>query len=771
MAWLALAHAAGIALPLLGVTLHPALHLAGLLAALIQLFRRPWPLGVLVVAMAAGVLSGEAVERAERRDCRLHLPSRWDREVEGRFLTRPVPGSSLPFDLVSGGPGECRGTVRAIVYTERNLPYAGQLIQVRASWEGRSFPQPGWGERAGILRLRGDWVPSRYSGPKGWILGFRGKVQQRIFDLWGEDLAPAAEALVLARREHLDPDLREAFALSGTAHLLAISGFHVGVIAALLIGTLRLAGCRGLRAQVGAVLGCWAYVLGIGAPHAAVRAGVLLSLLLGARLRGRPVMGTGALGSALLILLAVQPAWLGSVGFQLSFAGTGGLVLLRGSVATGLSFLWRRLTGRDLPGRRSGDLGARMLRGSADGAIAGIAATLATLPLLAWHFDRVSLIGIPATLLVAPVAAMSIPGIGSSLLLSVLPGGLGAFAAGGTGLLLAAVARFVLWISTFPGASLWIAREALVAALLIGWIVSFGLRRLFSRRIRRRVRALAAFLAGITAVVVIPMVPLRSALELHVIDVGQGDAVALRFPSGRWLLFDTGPRSANFDAGSRRVVPYLRRHGAAGLEAVVLTHPHLDHIGGAPAVLRELDVRGILDPSRPFGSADYLDVLQAARASGASWWPARSGLSFQMGGAELTVAAPDAAAESAQPIGDPNDLSVVLIVRWRDAVILMTGDAPASVERHLLDQLPTLTVLKVGHHGSRTSTSRELLDRTRPRIAVVPVGDGNRFGHPHTVVMDRLDAAGATVYRTDRDGDIRLTIRSDGRVEARSSRQ
>ena len=192
---------------------------------------------------------------------------------------------------------------------------------------------------------------------------------------------------------------------------------------------------------------------------------------------------------------------------------------------------------------------------------------------------------------------------------------------------------------------------------------------------------------------------------------------------------------------------------------------------GQVTLVAKCCARGILDPSRPVGSADYLDVLEAARDSGASWWRARSGLSFQMDGAELTVAAPDATAEWAPPIGDPNDLSVVLIVRWRDAVILLTGDAPASVERHLLDQLPPLTVLKVGHHGSRTSTSRELLDRTRPRIAVVPVGDGNRFGHPHAVVMDRLDAAGATVYRTDRDGDIRLTIRSDGRVVARSSRQ
>ncbi len=770
MAEVALIHAAGIALPLLGVTLHPALPILGSLGALFLLFHRPWRAGALVAALVAGIASGESVGRAERRDCRLHMPTRWEGEIEGRFLTRPVPGSSLPFELVTGAPGGCKGDMRAILRVVESLPPAGQMIHVNASWVGRRFPQPGWGDRAGILRLDAEWAPVRRMGLDVWLFRLRGRVQQRVFDLWGEDLAPAAEALVLARREHLDSELREAFALSGTAHLLAISGFHVGVIAGLLVGMLRLVGVRRLRAEAGAVIGCWLYVLGIGAPHAAVRAGVLLSLLVAARFRGRPVRGTGVLGAALLMVLAACPGWLASVGFQLSFAGTAGLILIRGSVAAGFESVSRTLTGRSLSARESSRLWARLLRGGTAGVIAGTAATLATLPLIAWHFDRVSLVGIPATLLVAPVVAMAIPGIGSSLLLSLLPGGLGRFVAGGTGLLLEFVARFVTWISHVPGASVWIAREPFIFALLVATTVILVLRRQFAGKIRPSVRLLTATLSGATAVILLPFVPLRNALELHVIDVGQGDAVAIRFPSGRWMLVDAGPRSPNFDAGARRVVPYLRRQGADRLEAIALTHPHLDHIGGAPAVLEELEVEGILDPSYAIGSADYLDVLEGVQDAGSSWWQAHSGLSFLVDDARVTVVHPESPAELGLPIDDPNDLSIVLIIRWNDAAILLTGDAPALVERGVLDQLPSLTVLKVGHHGSRTSTSAEMLDQTQPRMAVIPVGDGNRFGHPHRTVLDRLHETGATVFRTDRDGDIRLIIRSDGTVVASSSR-
>ena len=722
------------------------------------------------MTVLAGALGGSALDRAERRDCRLHLPATWEGEVEGRLLTRPADGASLPFRIEAGGPEDCNAVMRMLLDPGDSPPPAGARVRVPVRWEGRDFPRPGWGEWAGRLRVTGAWHVAGGGGVAGTALALRGRIQDRVVELWGEDIAPMVEAIVLARREHLDPDLREAFALSGTAHLLAISGFHVGVVAGLFLGILRLVRLRPRSCEVGAVVGCWIYVLGIGAPDAAVRAALLLTLLMGARLRERPVVSAGALGSAFLILLAVDPAWLGSVGFQLSFAGTAGLVFLRAPVARSLDRVWRRLAGDSLSTGQARDaLGSRLVKGGTDGLAAGIAATLPTLPLLAWHFDRFSILGIPLTLVVAPVVAMAIPGIGASLVLSLLPGGWGNFLAGGTSLLLEAVGRLVLWSAGLPGASFWVSRVGLVGSLLVGVAILLILRRVHSGRVRPSVRRAAAVAGAGAFVLLLPLLPRGGALELHVIDVGQGDAVALRFPFGRWILVDTGPRSPWFDAGDRRVVPYLRRHGVRTLEAVVLTHPHLDHIGGAPAVFSSFGVRGVLDPSRPIGSRPYLEVMKEAAEREIWWWRGMEGRSFERDGVRVDILHPDPPTLADPGLTDPNDLSIVLLVRWGRAALLLTGDAPASVERRILNELPPLTVLKVGHHGSRTSTSTDLLDRTRPRKAVVPVGDGNQFGHPHQVVSDRLSRSGVSVFRSDRDGDVRFRIRSDGSVEARAA--
>ena len=779
-----MAHAAGIALPLLGAEVPSALLLSGFFVALLPLWKRPWPVGAVITSIVAGVFSGHAVRARTLSDCRLHLPTHWEGVVEGRILVRPVPGTSLPFELEGGGPGGCTGELR-VVLTEPDagartlsaagkLPPAGERIRARATWEGRSFPDPGWIDRAGIFRLATDWEVTGESGLYGRLVGARGAVQARIFELWGETMGPIVEALVLARTEHLDPDLRDAFALSGTAHILSISGFHVGVIAGLLVGLLRWVGLGRVRAEWGAVSGCWLYVLGIGAPHAAVRAVLLISLLAWARSRGRPVMNTGALASALLLLLAARPDWIASIGFQLSFAGTAGLVLFRPPLVASLS---DRLPGAENDGAfTSGRRGwkRQLRRVVIEGVGAGVAATVATVPLVAWHFDRVSLMSVPSTMAIAPAVAAALPGVGVSLLLSVFSMDLGRFLAGGTALLLDVMVQGSVWFAALPGAAVWISRELLLTVAIVFSATTVLLRAAYPRKVTPRVRVFAAAIACSTAAIVLPLFAATGSLEVHVIDVGQGDAVALRTPTGRWLLVDAGPRSRTFDSGARRVLPYLRRHGVRELEMVLLTHPHLDHIGGAPAVLEDLSVRGILDPSHPAPSGDYLAVLEAAIAAGASWWGGTDELDFELDGVRVAVLHPGAGDIDGR-IEDLNDLSLVTLVTWGRASVLLTGDASADIERAILDALPPvglsrLSVLKLGHHGSRTSTSTELLDHTRPHVAVLSAGDGNSFGHPHQVVMERLDAAGIPVYRTDRDGDVRILIASDGTVEVRPSR-
>ena len=724
----------------------------------------------LLLTLAAGVLGGERALRADLRDCRLHLPDRWEGVIEGRPVSRVEQGRTVPFATEEGLPGDCRRTVRLLVPDGVPAPAAGERIRVRVRWEARGQVDPARAEWAGRLRVLESWEGTGKGGLRGRALGARGAVQERIALLWGER-GPMVEALVLARREHLDPGLREAFGLSGTAHLLAISGFHVGVVAGLLFGLFRGLGLSHRRAAGFAAAGCWVYVLGIGAPHAAVRAVVILTFLVISRVRGLPVMPSGALATAFLGLLLVDARYLRSVGFQLSFAGTGGLVLLRGPLREALDRGYRRWRGRPLVrGRKSKGPGEGLLRGSADGLVAGTAATLPTLPLLAWHFDRVSLVGIPATLAIAPGVAAAIPGIGVALLVSLASEGLGRFLAGGTGLLLALVEAGVRWSAALPGASIWVSRPALIAAGAGAVPVLVALRRGFPGRVRPAIRRGAATGAAAAAILLVPLVPGRGGLELHMIDVGQGDAVALRLPQNRWILVDAGPRSAGFDAGARRVVPYLRRQGARGLELLVLTHPHLDHVGGAPAVLRALPVRGILDPSRPVPSAAWMETLEEARRRGLSWWVAEAPARFRLGEVEFELLHPDPGTVADPGLRDLNDLSIVLLVRYGRSSVLLTGDAGAWIEEAILGELGALTVLKAGHHGSRTSSSAALLEWSRPGLVLIPVGDGNRYGHPHAEVKGRFVAMGIPVYRTDRDGDIRVRLGRDGEVRVTTGR-
>lgn len=704
----------------------------------------------------------------DARDCRLTLPDGHRSEVVGRFLARPDPERAIPFRVEEGFPDRCRGSVRALWPRGVSVPPTGTRIRVPARWEARDFPEAGRAEWAGRLRLEAGAETLPAGGDLfGRIIGLRGRVADRIFALWGPR-APMVEALVLARREHLDPELRGAFGLSGTAHLLAISGFHVGVVAGLLLTLLRIAGLRPRPAGVGAALGSWIYVLGIGAPDAALRASVLLTLLALARLRGTPVVSVGTLSSAFLLLLLIDPRALGSVGFQLSFAGTWGLVALRRPIEEWMDRGWRTV-GHRPPRRRPGaGAGERWLRGSSEGVVAGIAATLPTLPLLAWHFDRVSLVGIPATLAVAPGVALAIPGVAVSLLASMPVFGLGSFLAGGVGLILAGVEWGVRIAAALPGASVWVSRPVLLSGGGAALATVLLLRPL-AGRIRRMARTALGVVVGVGVTLLLPVFPLGSTLDVHMIDVGQGDALLLRLPSGRWIGVDTGPASENWDAGERRVVPYMRRHGVRALDLLVLSHPHLDHIGGTGAILDAVEVRALLDPAIAVPSRPYLELLRQARDSGVPLRPAVAGISFRDGDVEFSVLHP-VPGEWSGPGGDPNDLSIILLVVWGRSSILLTGDAYVSAERSVLESLPRLTGLKVGHHGSRTSTSVDLLARTRPEWALIPAGDGNRFGHPHPEVVERLEAHGVRILRTDRDGTIRLRLRRDGRTEIRTQR-
>jgi len=252
------------------------------------------------------------------------------------------------------------------------------------------------------------------------------------------------------------------------------------------------------------------------------------------------------------------------------------------------------------------------------------------------------------------------------------------------------------------------------------------------------------------------------------IDVGQGDAIALRGPDGRWMLVDTGPAVDDGDAAGHPVVRALRSRGVRRIEALVLTHPDLDHIGGATAVLQELDVGVVYDPGLPAGKQAFVDVLEAATERAVPWRAARAGDRMQLGALSVTVLYPP---EDLPADVESNASSVVLHARLGAFDALLTGDAYKDVDRLLAPGFTDVVeVLKVGHHGSDTSTDPALLEAARPELALVSVGRFNRYGHPAPEVLARLEDHGVRIRRTDREGDVSVLGRPDGSYSVTSRR-
>jgi len=261
--------------------------------------------------------------------------------------------------------------------------------------------------------------------------------------------------------------------------------------------------------------------------------------------------------------------------------------------------------------------------------------------------------------------------------------------------------------------------------------------------------------------------PSDGRLEVHMIDVGQGDAVAVRTPRGRWLLFDAGRGDDKRDAGRTTIVPYLRARGGP-LAMFVLSHPHADHAGGAASVLKAMRPALYLDAAFAGGSTPYRESLAAASALGVAWRRARAGEIIEVDGVTVRILAPDSAWTA--HLHDPNLASVVVRLEYRGATVLLTGDAEAPEEQWLMDRAPALLradILKVAHHGSGTSSTDEWLAAVRPRVALVSVAARNFYGHPDPAVMRRLRDAGAAVLRTDQLGNVVMSTDGSGwQVEA-----
>ncbi|MDE3001664.1 MAG: DNA internalization-related competence protein ComEC/Rec2 [Gemmatimonadota bacterium] len=753
----ALAYAAGVAAGLLSVPVWISLLVVSIGVILpAPALRRPLPLrGGIVMAAAAGALAGYATstDRGLVGD-----PVCGDTTtLTGRFIAPPL-SNSAPFARFDG----C-GTITVVVSGRRSIlesaeeVRAGDAVQVQGRMRaGRRRP---WFQATRIEPM-GRWEDPRLTERVRWsVIRFRGEVVRRTHDLYG-DRAPLVTALMLARTEGLDPEVRQAFAGAGIAHLLAISGFHVGVVAGLISTALAGLPWGRRRRRCAAALITSAYVALIGFPVSACRAALIFVLTSLSVLVGRVPSRWGALGASAFIVLWLDPRELGNPGFQLSFAGAAGLVSWARPVE---SWLLTCLRGSSV----------RLPRTLVSATGAGIAATVATLPFVDWHFERVALLGIPATLLATPLVSLALTGSTLSVGLSVLwPGG-SAFLAGGVIVVLDVLSHIAQRTAGLAFGSVWISPATVIAGgtgvLFATWLA----RRPGVGGIgRRRLTGIYLF-AGVLVWPMLVTAEGRGSLDLWMIDVGQGDAMVIRTPKGSWILVDAGPPS-DVQVSAQPVVRTLRSLGVRSIDLLVLTHPDADHIGGVPGVLKSFRVERILDPALPVGKSLYEKVIMAAESRSIAWSAARAGQQLEFDGVRIDVLHPSDSAvvleSRAGTQAEANRVSVVLGIAWHDVDILLAGDAYTDVEEALAGRLGDIEVLKVGHHGSLTSTSRAFVDATSPEHALVSVGRSNRYGHPAPAVLARLSDAGAVIHRTDEQGTVKLRVARDGRIRVTHGR-
>ncbi len=754
-------------------------------------------LALLLIA-AFGCLGAQAMASARAGAPPHHLsrltPSHLDSPIplEGWVVTPPDP---RPADVRDAGTSERTRFVVEVTRLRLGQTWASAAGGARLTVFGE-VPAPRYGDEVrGVFRLRhprGFGNPGAFDYPRylatqgvfleGWtrepvevipaargsrmlatVFRLRAMILERLDGVLPSAEAGLLKATVLGDRSGLTPEMNQAFLDSGTYHILAISGLNVSILAGTLFGLFRLLRTSPQLAATAAMLLVSFYAALAGASASVIRAAVMADTYLLAVLLDRRGDLLNTLALSALGLLWWNPRYLFDAGFQLTFLATLGIILVLPRCEEKLARC------------------PRPLRYVLESVAITLAASLMTLPVLAVTFNRVSPVGLLANIPIVPLSGL-ITGLGTLAcgVLLVVPASL-LWLHQLNGWLVDLLFASARWFASVPWSSVRVYAPTPGMLLAYYGLVSGGL--LLTRPpqegpISSRARRYAWGLCIACCLVLTIQVGLRlhppegrPRIRLTMLDVGQGDAMLLELPGRQRLLVDAaGMMGEGFDVGARVVAPFLWQAWVGKLDVLVLTHPESDHVSGAPAILREFRVGEVWVGEATTPSIlglwiqEYLKHQRIpCRVVSAESSP------VQVGETAIEVLHPSARRGNSPPRGGKrrsgsNADSVVLRVGIGDRWALLTGDIEAEQEDALVASgaLLRAQVLKVPHHGSRTSSTPGFLAAIRPEVGLVSVGYRNPFHHPHPDIVERYAAAGIRFFRTDLHGAIQVEMTSEG---------
>lgn len=559
---------------------------------------------------------------------------------------------------------------------------------------------------------------------------------------YGEKDASIMKAMLLGEKSGLDEEIRQLYQVNGIIHILSISGLHISVIGMGLHKILHRLRCPKLPNVIVSILFMYCYGVMTGMSVSALRAVMMFAFHTAAAIFGRTYDMLTAMAVAALTILLQQPLYLYHSGFLFSFGAIAAIGLF-------LPVLKENLFG---------ETKLEMMMSTS------FAVSLTTLPVFLCFYYEYPLYSLFLNLLIIPGAGL------------IVSGGMASLAAASIYLPLAKCISFPLhmlfnfyeacctFVLRLPGSRSILGKpetiQTALFCLILACVVCFSAK--WSK---------LQFWQWILAALLCLTVRVQDGLQITVVDVGQGDGIYIADERGRHYLIDGGSSSKS-DVGTYQILPFLKEEGADHLDAVFLTHMDADHYNGVETLMEQADTSGItiknlilpdLDRSGRNGKFEEFEAL--ARRQKIPVWYIHRGDTLQYGDLRFTCLHPEKASRQ-----ETNEASVVLYLEYKSFSALFTGDLEGSGEEavrmllaSILSSGKRVSLLKVAHHGSGSSTGQPFLETASPRIALISAGKNNRYGHPHRELLDRLEQAGCHIYQTAESGAVTVRVRQDGR--------